>query len=191
MYTSGTGKYKTCQRLNGPWVAHYVTFSCFQRRAFLARDRTRDYLTRAIDQARGKHGFHLWAYAIMPEHVHLLIWPARESYSISAILKSIKQSVSRKAVNWLRKNNPQGLRWLSTGQVTKPYQFWQDGGGYDREVRTGQGLRQVLDYIHLNPVRRGLAGQSEQWFWSSARQWSDLGVGPVRIDRESCLNSMA
>ncbi|RKY06672.1 MAG: hypothetical protein DRP56_06985, partial [Planctomycetota bacterium] len=47
-----------------------------------------------------KHGFDIWAFVLMPEHVHLLIYPTDVSYSISAILKSIKQSTARRAIAW-------------------------------------------------------------------------------------------
>ena len=146
---------KTCQRWNTPWQAHELTFSCFQRRAFLGRDRTRQFLAEGVERARVRHSFHVWAYVIMPEHVHLLIWPAREAYSVSDILKSVKQSVSRRAVNWLRQNNPAGLRLLATGMPGKPYQFWQDGGGYDRNVRDVRDLPKMVRYIHENPVQAG------------------------------------
>jgi hypothetical protein len=56
----------------------------------------------------------------MPEHAHVLLWPNKEMYDISDILTSIKQSVARRAILWLRKNNPPGLRWVSTGQTSKP-----------------------------------------------------------------------
>ena len=168
-----------------------MTFSCFRRRAFLSRDRTCRYTVEALERARSRHGFHVWAYVIMPEHVHLLLWSAKESYSISGILKSIKQSVARRAVRWLRMNNPPGLRCLATGCAGKPYQFWQDGGGFDRNVFHAEALRKMLTYIHDNPVRRGLVERPEDWTWSSAVDWAGEGTGPVRIDKKSFLNSMA
>ena len=67
---------KRCQRWNTPWQAHGLTFSCYRRQAFLSKDRTRGYLADAVNRARETHGFHVWAYVFMPEHVHLLIWPA-------------------------------------------------------------------------------------------------------------------
>ena len=100
---------KTCRRYNIPWQAHELTFSCFQRRPFLSKDRTCGYLAAAIDSASSTHRFDPWAYVFMSEHVHLLIWPTTESYSIPDILKSIKQSVSRKAIAYLRAWNPTGL----------------------------------------------------------------------------------
>ena len=181
---------KTCRRWNVPWGAHDLTFSCYLRRAFLSKDRTREYLADAVNRARAKLGFHVWAYAMMPEHAHLLIWPAKEVYSISAILQAIKQSVSRRAVRWLKANNPSGLRWLETGHPEKPYQFWQEGGGYDRDIRNSKALRDAFSYIHSNPVKRGLVRRPEDWAWSSARDWAGVGVGPIPIDKQTCLFSV-
>ena len=105
---------KRCHRWNEPGDAHELTFSCYRQRKFLSRSRTRAYLAEAVSKARRKHAFDVWAYVIMPEHVHLLIWPREQVYSISAILKSIKQSVSRRAICWLRRANPAGLVHLTT-----------------------------------------------------------------------------
>ena len=126
----------------------------------------------------------------MPEHIHLLVWPTKELYSISAILQAIKQSVSRRAVGWLKASNPSGLQWLATGLSDRPYQFWQDGGGYDRNIRNSKAMRDIFNYIHNNPVKRGLVGRPEDWVWSSARDWAGTGGGPIRIDKQSCLDSM-
>jgi len=177
------GPRKLCERFNVPGDAHELTFCCYKRRAFLSKPRTCKYLVDAISGAREKHAFHLWAYVFMPDHVHLLIWPTRPKYSVSGILQSIKQSVSRKALVRLRKHNPGGLRQLATGQKRRPYRFWQGGGGYDRNVVSRATLRACLEYLHNNPVRKELVPYAEDW--SSARQWDSGESGPLRIDKES------
>jgi len=177
---------KLCKRWNDPHDAHELTFSCSQGKSFLRSEQTRTYLATAIDAARQKHTFDLWAYVIMPNHVHLLIWPREEQYDISAILKSVKQSVSRKAIVWLRRENPDGLAALETGHRHAPYRFWQDGGGYDRNMRSAPAIRKAIDYIHANPVRAELVGEPGAWEWSSYRQWCLGEAGPIAIDVESC-----
>ena len=181
---------KRCRRWNDPWDAHELTFSCYRGRKFLLSERTRGYLVEAVAKAREKHAFDVWAYVIMPEHVYLLIWPRQQAYSISAILKSIKQSVSRRAIGWLRRENPTGLVQLATGQKDNPYRFWQDGGGYDRNIRKAETLRKAIDYIHGNPVKRGLVENPEDWYWSSCRSWMLDEEGPIPIDKESCNLSL-
>ena len=80
-------------------------------------------------------------------------------------------------MGWLRAKDPAGLRLLATGRRDKPYQFRQDGGGYDRNVRHARALREIFTYIHNNPVARGLVSRPEDWPWSSARDWAGLGPG--------------
>jgi putative transposase len=177
--------HRQCRRYNIPGHAHELTFCCFQHRPFLKSERTCRYLSEAILRAKEIHQFDLWAYVFMPEHAHLLIWPKNEDYSISKILLSIKQPVSRRALIYLRKNNPNGLRLLATGQKHTPYRFWLDGGGYDRNIAIGSTLIDVVRYIHNNPVRCGLVSKPEDWLWSSAKEWNGLGAGAIPVDIDS------
>ena len=176
---------KTRATFNNPGEAHELTFTCFQFRKFLSKDRTRQYAIDSIQRAREKYKFDLWAYVIMPEHMHLLIYPTDELYDISKILTGIKLSVSKKAINYLRRNNPRGLSQLATGHQCAPYAFWMDGGGYDRNVIKKETLEFMVNYIHNNPVRRGLVERPEQWTWSSFREWQEPGTGAFRLDLES------
>lgn len=117
----------------------------------------------------------------MPEHVHLLIRPMEASYRIASILQSIKQPVGRRAIRWLRANAPNYLSALTTksGQV----RFWQAGGGYDKNITDPEDAANVLEYIHLNPVRRELVTKATDWNWSSAIAWETGEDLPIAIDR--------
>ncbi len=98
---------------------------------------------------------------------------------------SIKQPVSRKAVNFLKKNNPDGLKCLATSQQCRPYRFWQKGGGYDRNITKVKAIIDLVRYIHNNPVRKGLVENAEQWYYSSAANWENIKQGPIPIDFDS------
>ena len=65
------------------------------------------------------------------------------------------------------------------------YRFWQRGGGYDRNIVEPDTALKQVEYIHFNPVRRGLCTRPEDWLWSSAADFSGERTGPLRIDRES------
>ena len=56
----------------------------------------------------------------------------------------------------------------STGKV----RFWQPGGGYDRNIVSNDEMREKIEYIHSNPVRRGLAESPTGYRWSSARWYA-------------------
>ena len=176
---------KRCHRYNVAGNAHELTFSCYDNRPFLLAERTCEYLVDSIISSREKPKFDLWAYVFMPNHVHLLICPKRQQYSISDILLSIKQPVSRKAVNYLKSNNPDGLKYLATSQIHRPYRFWQKGGGYDRNMTKVKTIIDSAHYLHNNPVRKGLVEITDQWHYSSAAAWQGTGQGPIPIDFDS------
>ena len=164
-------KRKTCRRYNVPGDAHALTFSCFKRRAFLARDRSRRWFMESLDAARTKHAFDVWAYVLMPEHVHLLIFPRASDYSISDILTDIKQPVTRWAFKYLQTRVPDSLSIMRDEQPSgkMAHRFWQRGGGYDRNLTKPKTIHATIDYIHTNPVRRELVDAADDWYWSSAR----------------------
>jgi putative transposase len=176
---------KRCRRLNVAGHAHALTFSCFHGQPFLSRDRSRHWMVEAIAKARAIHQFHLWAYVLMPEHVHLLIHPTSPEYSISAILFSLKQPVSRRAVRFVRQHAPQFLARMRDSQPNGKvaFRFWQRGGGYDRNLWEARYIWETIDYIHANPVRRGLCGRAEDWYWSSASDYVLNRPGPLVLDR--------
>ena len=180
-------KFKTCRRHNEPGQAHALTFSCFRQQSFLSRDRTRIWFIDSLAVAKNEHKFDIWAYVLMPEHVHLLIYPLEKSYSISEILKDIKQPVTRKAVRFVRQQSPKFLARMADAQSngTTKYRFWQRGGGYDRNLVSPAIIHSTIDYIHDNPVRRGLVERAEDWYWSSVRFFHDGSEVPLVPDVES------
>jgi putative transposase len=140
----------------------------------------------AINVARAVHPFDLWAWVIMPEHVHLLLMQ-HEGVAITAILKSIKQPVAKTAVAWVTKHAPQFLPRMLDFQPSgrRTYRFWQPGGGYDRNIWTWKEVHEKLGYIHANPVRRKLVQNPGDWVWSSFCAWQTGVDEPIGIDRES------
>ena len=172
---------------------HFLTFSCYRRMQLLSKDRTRQWFVDALSEARNLHGFQLWAWVIMPEHVHVLLWPPFASISIDpqstrgrirGSLSSIKKPVAERAIEYLRKSAPSFLRLIKVCNANRTYhRFWQSGSGFDENVSDPQGLHALVDYIHLNPVRRGLVKRPEDWHWSSARDWAGLDGPALKIDR--------
>ena len=126
---------KTICHYNDQGHAHFLTFSCYRRLSLLSRERTRHWLIEAIIQAKEKYKYALWAYVIMPEHVHLVVYPLVQEYNISLFLKTLKQSVARKAKHYLEENNRDWLARLTVERgIRKVFRFWQTGPGYDRNI---------------------------------------------------------
>ncbi|MGO9146977.1 MAG: hypothetical protein ACLQDF_11470 [Desulfomonilia bacterium] len=64
-------------------------------------------MLQAIEADRHERGFHVYAFVIMPEHVHIIIHPHESASEISWFLKSMKQPVARKVSRWLSGHDPQ------------------------------------------------------------------------------------
>ena len=172
------------RNFNEPGHAHELTFSCYRRFPFLLKDRTRRWLADAIGRARSEHDFDLWCYVVMPEHVHLIVRPRGAVYDIAVIRRAIKEPVGRDAFKHLRRHAPEWIPRLTRRRGKRRERlFWQSGGGYDRNITEPGALLAMIEYIHLNPVRRGLVEQARDWEWSSAAWFEGVGTPPILPDR--------
>ncbi|WP_321473760.1 transposase [uncultured Paludibaculum sp.] len=100
--------------------------------------------------------YELHAYAVMPNHIHLLITPTILPFRLTQSLKSV---TARRA------NEVLGL----TGRP-----FWGEES-YDHMVRNQREFEKIRAYIEQNPVRAGLVAAAEAYPWSSAAP-GDLGI---------------
>jgi REP element-mobilizing transposase RayT len=98
--------------------------------------------------------YHLLAWVIMPNHVHVLI-QAKEGYSLPNIVHSWKSYTAKRANQLLGRTGP----------------FWHREY-FDRYIRNEQHLERAVLYVHANPVKAGLVERAEEWLFSSAR-WVD------------------
>ncbi len=107
----------------------------------------------------------------MPEHVHLLIYPESPDAKVDQLLKAIKRPFSSQIKQILTKTHSPLLKRLTIRQrpgVTT-FRLWQEGPGYDRNLTHSSSVLSAIDYIHQNPVRRGLVERAVDWKWSCAR----------------------
>lgn len=177
--------YRQLKRRDGQGHARFLTFSCFHKRRYLRSERSRSWVIDGIDRARARHGFALWAYVVMPDHVHLLIVPSPEKDTVGPILGTLKLSVTRRAVLWLESHAPS---FLKTMQDVQPngravVRFWQPGTGYDRNMFSPRHIWETIAYIHKNPVKRELCERDVDWRWSSAAEFANSGSGPLALDK--------
>lgn len=170
---------KTVKHYHEPGDFHELTFSCFKRMQLLTNDRWRIHLARSVDDAIVAEEFRLVAFVFMPEHVHLLVFPTRSDTTadrISSFLIAAKVPCSQRVKQDLEASRSRLLDKLSVQHNGRHvFHFWQGGPGYDRNLQTPEAVLAAIDYLHMNPVRRGLCETSVQWRWSSARWYASDG----------------
>jgi putative transposase len=143
---------------------HFLTFSCYHRKAKLSLPNTRDQFIVSLEQTRQQYALLVYGYVVMPEHVHLLVGEPEQGKLFRAI-QSLKQSVARRLA--LRAVEP----------------FWQ-ARYYDFNVWSERKFVEKLRYLHRNPVTRGLVAHPEDWVWSSFRHYATGEVSPVEIESQ-------
>jgi len=142
---------------------HFITFSCFHRLPFLESPATKETFEIVLEQTRSRHQARVYAYVLMPEHIHVLI-NEPPLILLAQFLKALKQITSRQLRGHRR-------------------QFWQDRY-FDANVYDEKGRSEVIRYIHRNPVKRGLVASPEQYRWSSFNHYATGIPGVVEIESE-------
>lgn len=171
------------RRFEGSCAPRELTFSCYKGYPFLAHDRVRTWFVEAVQKTRQEWPVDLWAWVIMPEHVHLLVAPREPDLRVGEFQGAIKEQVARLAIRWLEENAAEWIPRITVREGARERRrFWQPGGGYDRNVEELGTLQQMIEYIHLNPVRRGLVRKAIDWEWSSARWYA--GITPIHLQMD-------
>ena len=134
-------------------------------------------LCQSIDRALDRYDFHLIAFVIMPDHLHLLVYPTTHEFKIDRFLAAIKRPFSYRIKELLiEQQNPllNDLTIRSRPGKTA-FRFWQEGPGFDRNFFSKKAVESAVNYLHLNPVNRRLVTECREWKWSSARWYETNG----------------
>jgi len=123
------------------------------------------------------HGerYHLHAWCIMPNHVHVLLEPLTD---LAAIVQGWKSYTAR----WVLRRNEELAQGTPAAARLWMREYW------DRYIRDAGHYQRTVEYIHQNPVKAGLCNAVEDWPWSSAFPGNaDVPVGRNRDDGGECM----
>jgi putative transposase len=136
----------------------FITVRLLERRRQLD-DADFARLALAIRRTRVAHPFFLTAWVFLPDPAaagHAICTP-QYPLTISEVMKSIKNS---------------STTLINTGRAASG-ELWQ-GRFFDRALRTVKEYNEKVEYVHLNPVKAGLAARAQDWRWSSVNEYSGM-----------------
>ena len=164
---------KQVKHFHEPGHLHEFTFSCYQRQPLLDPPGRMELLARCLDRANAECHVQLVAFVFMPEHVHLLTYFLDEQPNFGLYLARIKQPFSKLVRAELEEKEPDVLQGMMVQERPGKtcFRFWQPGAGFDRNIFSREALEASVNYIHANPVKRGLCERATDWKWSSARYY--------------------
>jgi putative transposase len=129
-----------------------------------------------------KHaGLRLYGYVILENHLHFIA----QAQNLNKCVSSFKSFTAGQIIDYLQTQKAerllQRLRFSKRAhKVDREYQFWQEGVHAEMIFNEAM-MREKLDYIHANPVKRGYVSLPEHWRYSSAANYMGLG-GLIDID---------
>jgi len=121
----------------------------------------------------------------MPTHFHAIVGAA-DGEQLSSVMRDLKRFTSREIVNVLQATGEElPLRAFKKAASLQgrgnDHKVWKDEF-HPIGIRSIEVFRQKLDYIHHNPVRKGLVEESSHWRYSSAGFYDKGSVGVLEMD---------
>jgi putative transposase len=165
--------------------ALYITIVAKDRLPAFRSDNMKQVICNALAEARSSGDFLIFAYVIMPDHLHLL---TNQPGTSADVLRYLKGITARRTIDYLRENNfESSLAKLrhNTWRREHKYSLWQKEKNVF-SIYSETMFMQKVNYIHLNPVRAGLVERSIDYRWSSARIWQQCPDDdePLSVDLE-------
>jgi len=150
--------------------AYYLTSVAHHRLPIFQKDAIKQVVCDAFDEARKSAGIMIFAYVIMLEHTHVLTDNAREMKDVLRYLNGVS---AKRLINYLKENDYESslakLRIQDRGKNHKHSVYEHHPNAL--RITGEDAFMQKVNYIHLNPVRAGLAEHPDDYLYSSSRLW--------------------
>ncbi|MCD8529152.1 MAG: transposase [Chitinophagales bacterium] len=156
---------------------YFVSFATVHWIDLFTRTDYCEVLIESLKYCQKEKGLIVYAWVIMPNHVHLIIGtndkPMQDilrdfkSFTSRTLKEKISSHPQESRKDWLinaftkaGKLNPNNNDWQLWQQHNHPIELW------DNYMRI-----QKLDYLHNNPVKARYVEEAEHWIWSSAKDY--------------------
>jgi len=141
-----------------------------------------EVLTGSISFCQKNKGLKVMAYVILDNHFHMIC----KDDKLTDTMRSLKGYTADKIIDYLKEDNKAWLLnqfsfYKKKHKARNNYQVWQESF-HPQEILTDDILQQKIDYIHFNPVKRGLVTEPDHWKYSSASYYYNGKQSPVSID---------
>lgn len=160
--------------------AYFITITSVGWIDIFTRLNQKYNIIKALEYCQKNKGLEIYAYCIMPSHLHLLC-KGTNGAILSDIMRDFKKFTSKKIIQTIIEEPESRREWMldyfkNACQHLKreqQYKVWQDG--YHAEiVESNKFIKQKINYIHNNPVKDKIVTFPEDYYFSSARNYACL-----------------
>ncbi|WP_457572842.1 REP-associated tyrosine transposase [Desulfolithobacter sp.] len=155
-------------------MPHFLTCTVVEWLPVFTRQETVDILFESWRHLQQTQGLQLYGYVVLDNHLHAVaradnlpeVWMRFKSYTAHRTVAFLEQ---RDVTTFLQRMRQTSKAW----REDRSLQFWQEGS-HPQVIENEAMMRQKLEYIHYNPVKRGFVDDPTHWRWSSARSYHGM-----------------
>ncbi len=141
-----------------------------------------DLLVESFEYCRLYKSLKIYAWVILDNHMHAIV----SAPDLPRVLADFKRHTAQRVLEQLEKEKGEWLLnqfqyFRAKHKVESLHQVWQEGS-HPQEIADDEMMQQKLDYLHDNPVKRGLVAAAEHWRYSSAHVWCPGAIPVLRCD---------
>ncbi len=164
---------------------YYITTVVYARRPIFTRPAYVLPLLDSLNYYRYRDNFKIIGFVIMPDHIHLIVWPLGDVW-LDDFMRDFKQFTAMRIIRQAKveERTEDLAAFAQAGEETgrAKHKVWQDSY-WDKNIYSEQFLRQKLSYVHRNPLRAGLVEKPEDYVYSSYRNYALGDDSLFQIDR--------
>ena len=153
-------------------TTYFVTSSVVNWVPLFSRPEIAQIVLDSLDFMNNHKRLLIHAYVLMEDHMHLLA----TSENFSQEIRKLKSFTAKQIINFLhfQKQYSYYLEILRAAKQSfkndQAYQVWQEGY-HPQHIRDMDMYQNTMEYIHMNPVKRGYVDYPEHWRYSSSRSY--------------------
>jgi putative transposase len=167
---------RTRYQVNTVGSAHFVTSTIVNWLPIFTTAARCDILANALAYCQSHKGLQIHAWVILDNHFHAIL----NADDLPRMMADLKRHTAKRLVEQLAR---EGVKWITDAlayyrrqhKVESTHQVWEEGY-HPQAIFDDAMMEQKLDYIHRNPVERGLVALPEHWRYSSAHEWLTGGL---------------
>jgi putative transposase len=154
---------------------YFVTFTVVEWMPVFIEEATCKIITGSLNFSIANKRLGVNAYVIMPNHMHAIVFDKDfDNERLKHTLDDLRKFTGRQLLDYADANlpNPFGQTFRENAKEDRQRKFWQPTQ-HAEGIFSEKFYRQKFDYIHMNPVRKGLVRSAVDWRFSSAGYWLD------------------
>jgi putative transposase len=169
-------------RIHEEHKAHFITGTIVEWLPIFTTGAFCEILVQSLLHCREHKGLLIHAWVILDNHFHAVL----SGPDLAKTVRDLKRFTARALLEQIRAESRDWLlnqlaHYCASHKTESDHQVWQEGV-HPQAIMSDDMMRQKLDYLHNNPVKRGMVASPEHWRFSSAHEWLEGAIPVFKCD---------